>query len=230
MVTDQLRARGISDERVLAAMATVPREAFLDPAEQGRAYRDAALPIAQGQTMSQPWIVARMTELLRVVAGDRVLEIGTGSGYQAAILAAIGARVWTIERHRRLAVAARERLAAQGFGDVHVEVGDGSAGAPAGAPWDGIIVAAAAPVVPPSLPDQLAIGGRLVIPVGPWGSQQLLAIERSGPDDWRTETAGAVVFVPLIGVEGFAEPGSGSGAGPGSGSGSGGGSGSGEGT
>ena len=115
MVADQLRARGIADERVLAAMASVPREAFLDPAAREGAYRDAALPIGQGQTMSQPWIVARMTELLQVVAGDRVLEIGTGSGYQAAILAAIGARVWTIERHRGLADTARERLAAQGF-------------------------------------------------------------------------------------------------------------------
>ena len=212
MVTDQLRARGIADERVLAAMASVPREAFLDPATQAGAYRDAALPIAQGQTMSQPWIVARMTELLQIVAGDRVLEIGTGSGYQAAILAAIGARVWTIERHRALADTARERLAAHGFGDVHVEVGDGSAGAPDGAPWDGIIVAAAAPAVPPSLPGQLVIGGRLVLPVGAWGSQELLAIERRGPDEWHTERAGPVVFVPLIGVEGYPATGTGEGS------------------
>ena len=203
MVADQLRARGIGDERVLAAMAAVPREAFLEPEAQGAAYRDAAIAIPEGQTMSQPWVVARMTELLRIVPGDRVLEIGTGSGYQAAILGTLGARVRTIERHPRLADAARQRLVEQGIGDVEVEVGDGSGGAPDGAPWDGIIVTAAAPIVPPSLPGQLAIGGRLVIPVGPRGSQELLAIERRGPQDWFTESDGAVVFVPLIGAEGF---------------------------
>jgi protein-L-isoaspartate(D-aspartate) O-methyltransferase len=203
MVADQLRARGIGDERVLAAMAAVPREAFLEPEAQGAAYRDAAIAIPEGQTMSQPWVVARMTELLRIVPGDRVLEIGTGSGYQAAILGTLGARVRSIERHPRLADAARQRLVEQGIRDVDVEVGDGSGGAPDGAPWDGIIVTAAAPIVPPSLPGQLAIGGRLVIPVGPRGSQELLAIERRGPQEWFTESDGAVVFVPLIGAEGF---------------------------
>lgn len=203
MVANQLRARGIADERVLAAMTTVRREAFLEPAARDAAYRDAAIAIPEGQTMSQPWVVARMTELLRVVPGDRVLEIGTGSGYQAAILATLGARVRTVERHQRLADAARQRLAEQGIEGVEVEVRDGSGGAPDGAPWDGIIVTAAAPIVPPSLPGQLAIGGRLVIPVGSRGSQELLAIERRGPEDWYTESDGPVVFVPLIGEEGF---------------------------
>ncbi len=204
MVTHQLRGRGIRDERVLAAMAEVPREAFLDPDARASAYRDAALPIANGQTMSQPFVVARMTELLEVAPGDRILEIGTGSGYQAAILARLGARVHSIERHKRLADTARERLAGQGFAGIEVVVGDGSLGDPDGAPWDGIIVTAAAPVVPPSLPRQLAIGARLVIPVGSRWSQELLAIERRGRDDWFTETDGAVVFVPLLGEEGFA--------------------------
>jgi len=207
MVAHQLRDRGIHDERVLQAMADVPREAFLDPDVRASAYRDAALPIAKGQTMSQPFVVARMTELLRVMPGDRILEIGTGSGYQAAILARLGARVHSIERHPGLAETARERLAAQGFVGVEITVGDGSLGAPDGAPWDGIIVTAAAPVVPPSLPRQLAIGARLVIPVGSRGSQELLAIERRGLDEWLTETDGAVVFVPLLGAEGFALPG-----------------------
>ena len=203
MVADQLRARGIADERVLAAMAAVPREAFLEPAMRDIAYRDGALAIPEGQTMSQPWVVARMTELLRVVPGERILEIGTGSGYQAAVLAYLGARVRSIERHPRLADAARQRLEDQGITGVEVEVGDGSAGAPDGAPWDGIIVTAAAPIVPPSLPGQLAIGGRLVIPVGSRGTQELLVIERRGPAEWFTESDGAVVFVPLIGAEGF---------------------------
>jgi len=207
MVTQQLRARGILDERVLAAMAEVPREAFLDPDTRASAYRDAALPIAEGQTMSQPYVVARMTELLQVVQDDRVLEIGTGSGYQAAVLARLGARVHSIERHPRLAATAMARLAEQGVRGVEVVVGDGSSGAPGGAPWDGIIVTAAAPIVPPSLPRQLAIGARLVIPVGGRGSQELLMIERRGPDDWSTTSDGAVVFVPLVGAEGFAVPG-----------------------
>jgi protein-L-isoaspartate(D-aspartate) O-methyltransferase len=203
MVANQLRARGIADERVLAAMTSVRREAFLEPGARDAAYRDAAIAIPEGQTMSQPWVVARMTELLRIVPGERILEIGTGSGYQAAILATLGARVLTIERHPRLADAARQRLAEQGIENVEVEVGDGSGGAPDGAPWDGIIVTAAAPIVPPSLPGQLAIGGRLVIPVGSRGTQELLAIERRGPEDWFTESDGPVVFVPLIGEEGF---------------------------
>lgn len=208
MVEQQLRRRGIRDERVLQAMATVRREAFLDPGARDIAYRDAAIPIADHQTMSQPLIVARMTELLRILPGDHVLEIGTGSGYQAAVLATVGALVRSIERHPHLAETARGRLAAEGIAGVEIVVGDGSAGDPTGAPWDGIIVTAAAPIVPPSLPSQLAIGARLVIPVGRRGEQELLVVERRGPDDWFTETDGAVVFVPLLGTEGFEVPGS----------------------
>lgn len=207
MVEHQLRRHGIRDERVLHAMATVRREAFLDPGARGAAYRDAAIPIADGQTMSQPRIVARMTELLAMVPDDRILEIGTGSGYQAAVLATMGARVRSIERHKGLAQTARERLAAEGLSGVEIIVGDGSTGDPGGAPWDGIIVTAAAPAVPPSLLQQLAIGARLVIPVGQRGEQELLVVERGGPDDWTTESDGAVVFVPLLGAEGFDVPG-----------------------
>src|SRR5512134_1536328 len=144
MVRDQLRARGIGDERVLTAMAEVPREAFVDASAQRRAYADEALPIEHGQTISQPWIVARMTELLASRPGDRVLELGTGSGYQAAILASLGARVTSLERHADLADRARDRLVALGLDEsVEIRVTDGSLGDPDGAPYDGIIVTAA---------------------------------------------------------------------------------------
>lgn len=203
MVERQLRARGIADERVLAAMASVPREAFLDERQRGYAYADEALPIESGQTISQPYVVARMTELLATHPGDRILEIGTGSGYQAAILAAIGCRVTSIERHPELAEAARARLAGIPPADtVEVRVGDGTLGAPDGAPWDGIIVTAAAPAVPASLREQLADGARLVIPVGSRMRQDLLVVTRRG-DEWTEQSDGAVVFVPLIGDEGF---------------------------
>ena len=203
MVERQLRARGIADERVLAAMASVPREAFLDERQRGYAYADEALPIESGQTISQPYVVARMTELLATRPGDRILEIGTGSGYQAAILAAIGCRVTSIERHPELAEAARVRLAGMPPADtVEVRVGDGTLGAPDGAPWDGIIVTAAAPAVPASLREQLADGARLVIPVGSRMRQDLLVVTRHG-DEWTEQSDGAVVFVPLIGDEGF---------------------------
>lgn len=203
MVERQLRARGIADERVLAAMASVPREAFLDERQRGYAYADEALPIESGQTISQPYVVARMTELLATHPGDRILEIGTGSGYQAAILAAIGCRVTSIERHPELAEAARARLAGIPPADtVEVRVGDGTLGAPDGAPWDGIIVTAAAPAVPASLREQLADGARLVIPVGSRMRQDLLVVTRRG-NEWTEQSDGAVVFVPLIGDEGF---------------------------
>src|SRR4051794_25432222 len=185
MVERQLRGRGIRDERVLVAMASVPREAFLDPEQDRLAYADEALPIAFGQTISQPYIVGRMTELLGVGPGDRVLEIGTGSGYQAAVLAAMGCHVTTIERHAGLAADARQRLQTLGLGaDVEIRVGDGSLGAPDGAPWRGILVAAAAPTIPDALREQLdPAGGRLVLPVGPRNHQSLLAIVRNG-NDW----------------------------------------------
>jgi protein-L-isoaspartate(D-aspartate) O-methyltransferase len=207
MVAVQLRGRGIADERVLAVMGALPREQFMDSRDSGAAYFDGAASIAEGQTISQPYVVARMTELLRVAPGDRVLEIGTGSGYQTAVLAGLGARVRSIERFPSLATAARERLAALGIADVDVRVGDGSLGDPEGAPWDGIIVTAAAPAVPDSLREQLAVGARLVIPVGERWNQLLIVVERRGPSDWAETPDGAVVFVPLIGREGFPEPG-----------------------
>jgi len=203
MVAQQLERRGIRDRRVLAAMASVRREAFIPREPRESAYDDRALPIDEGQTISQPYIVARMTELLEVEAGDRVLEIGTGSGYQAAVLATLGARVVSIERHEALGRAARAVLEAQGFEDVEVRVGDGSVGDPAGAPWDGIIVTAAAPDVPATLREQLAIGGRLVIPVGNRREQQLLVVERRSARDWRDRSDGPVVFVPLVGEAGW---------------------------
>lgn len=204
MVDGQLRARGIADERVLAAMLAIPREAFLDERQRRLAYADEALPIEAGQTISQPYIVARMTELLRVAPGDRVLEIGTGSGYQAAVLAAIGCRVVTIERHAALADSARERLRELGLGElVEVRIGDGSVGALDGAPWRAILVTAAAPSIPPALREQLdPDGGRLVLPVGQRMHQELIVVTRDG-DQWLEESDGPVAFVPLIGEGGF---------------------------
>jgi protein-L-isoaspartate(D-aspartate) O-methyltransferase len=205
MVAQQLERRGIRDPRVLEVMATTPREAFVPGVPASLAYDDRALPIDAGQTISQPYMVARMTELLGVKPGDRILEIGTGSGYQAAVLARLGARVTTIERHPDLAETAGERLAALGIDGVDVRVGDGSQGEPEGAPWDGIVVTAAAPSIPPALREQLAIGGRLVIPVGPRYQQDLVVVERVGPAEWREWSDGPVVFVPLVGEGGWEE-------------------------
>ena len=206
MVARQLRARGIADERVLTAMATIPREAFLDDRQRDYAYADEALPIESGQTISQPYVVARMTELLAPQSGDRILEIGTGSGYQAAVLASMGAHVTSIERHASLADGARDRLAhVLPDAPVEVRVADGTLGAPDGAPWDGIIVTAAAPAIPDPLREQLADGARLVIPVGTRMRQELLVVTRHG-DEWIEQPDGAVVFVPLIGDEGFDGP------------------------
>ena len=205
MVAQQLRRRGIRDERVLDAMATTPREQFVPGVPTSLAYDDRALPIDAGQTISQPYMVARMTELLRVQPGKRVLEIGTGSGYQAAVLARLGAKVTTIERISDLADAARDRLRALGIDGVDVHVGDGSRGEPEGAPWDGIVVTAAAPAIPDALREQLGVGARLVIPVGPRYQQDLVVVQRRGPNDWQEWTDGAVVFVPLVGEAGWSE-------------------------
>jgi protein-L-isoaspartate(D-aspartate) O-methyltransferase len=203
MVADQLRGRGIHDERVLRAMGEVPRESFVDVDDPRRAYDDEALPIELGQTISQPYMVARMTELLATRPGDRVLEIGTGSGYQAAILDALGCRVTTIERHPDLAASARARLTSLGYGAaVEVLAADGSLGWADGAPWDGILVAAAAPIIPNALRDQLADGARLVIPVGPRDRQILTVVTRHG-NEWMDVPDGACVFVPLVGAGGY---------------------------
>ena len=203
MVADQLRARGIADERVLQAMGAVPRDRFVPDEAQHDAYADEALPIGAGQTISQPYMVARMTELLEVQPGDRILEIGTGSGYQAAVLAWLGARVTTLERHAALIPLARERIDAVGLADaVEVRLADGSLGDAAGAPWDGIIVTAAAPAIPDALREQLGDGARLVIPVGPRDRQVLTVVTRHG-QDWTEHRDGACTFVPLIGAGGF---------------------------
>ena len=203
MVEDQLRARDIADERVLAAMGAVPREAFVADGDQGDAYADRALPIGAGQTISQPLMVARMTELLEVQSGDRILEIGTGSGYQAAVLAWLGAEVTSLERQAALIPAARTRIEALRLaGSVTIREADGSLGDLAGAPWDGIIVTAAAPAIPIPLREQLADRGHLVIPVGPRDHQVLTVVTRRG-NEWLDRAEGGCVFVPLIGPGGF---------------------------
>jgi protein-L-isoaspartate(D-aspartate) O-methyltransferase len=204
MVEHQLRERGIRDPRVLEAMALVPRELFVPEWRRDAAYADAALPIPGGQTISQPYVVARMTELLDVSPGMRVLEVGTGSGYQAAVLAELGALVTTIERVPELAASARERLHRLGYADrVDVRLGDGSLGDPAGAPWPRIVATAAAPRIPEPLREQLEpAGGRLVVPVGGRDHQELLVVTREG-DEWLERSDGSVVFVPLVGEAGW---------------------------
>ena len=205
MVARQLRRRGIRDERVLQAMATTPREEFVPGVPTSLAYDDRALPIDAGQTISQPYMVARMSELLRVEPGDRILEIGTGSGYQAAVLARLGAKVTSIERLPDLAEGARAKLRELEIEGVDIRLGDGSIGEPEGAPWDGIVVTAAAPAIPDPLREQLEIGARLVIPVGPRYQQDLVVVERRGPNDWQEWSDGAVVFVPLVGEGGWSD-------------------------
>lgn len=206
MVADQLAERGIRDPRVLAAFRRVPREHFVDPGLEALAYRDQPLPIGCGQTISQPYVVALMTELLALGPGDRVLEIGTGSGYATAILASIAAEVWSVERFLPLAEAARARLAELGLERVHIRVGDGTLGWPEHGPFDAIVVYAGGPRVPPALRAQLAPGGRMVIPVGPDEDEQaLLRVTRLAGGDVRVEDFGGVRFVPLVGREGWPE-------------------------
>jgi protein-L-isoaspartate(D-aspartate) O-methyltransferase len=202
MVERQLRPRGITDERVLAAMGRVPRELFVPESMRGLAYEDGALPIGSGQTISQPLIVAAICSLLELSGAERVLDVGTGSGYQAAVLAELAREVVTIERVPELYEWARAALAAAGYDQVDVRLGDGSLGVSERAPFDAIAVAAAAPTVPPALFDQLADGGRLVLPRGTRWGQELVQVVRTG-DGPVERTSIPCRFVPLIGAGGF---------------------------
>ncbi len=208
MVETQLRTRGIRDEAVLEAMRAVPREAFIAGELAEFAYEDAPLPIEAGQTISQPYIVAAMLVALEIAPHHRVLEVGTGSGYAAAVLSRVAADVYTIERHAELAEAAERRLHTLGYANVHVRHGDGTLGWPEHAPYDAIMVAAGGPEVPEPLLEQLAVGGRLVIPIGPTPRlQKLVRVTRTGDDSYTREDLGDVRFVPLVGAQGWTEPG-----------------------
>lgn len=203
MVDRQIAARGIADIRVLDAMLEVPREEFVPEEVREFAYDDTPLPIEAGQTISQPYIVALMIEAAAIAQGDRILEIGVGSGYAAAVMSRIGRRVHAIDRHGELADLARDRLAQLGYDNVVVRTGDGTRGWPENAPFDVILVAASGPGIPEPLCRQLVIGGRLVIPVGDPDQQQLVRITRTAQNDYREEDLGPVRFVPLIGAHGW---------------------------
>jgi protein-L-isoaspartate(D-aspartate) O-methyltransferase len=204
MVEHQIARRGVCDPLVLEAMGRIPREAFVLPGWEDEAYEDQPLPIADRQTISQPYIVAYMIEAAGLRPGDRALEIGTGSGYAAAVMAAIAARVYTIERHPGLAETACQRLRELGLHNVEIRVGDGTLGWPEAQPFDAIIVTAGGPKVPTELREQLAIGGRLVIPVGDTTHRQsLVRVVREGSTDFREEALADVAFVPLIGEGGW---------------------------
>jgi protein-L-isoaspartate(D-aspartate) O-methyltransferase len=204
MVRQQIEERGITDQAVLRAMQTVPRHFFVPERYQHRAYDDGPLPILAGQTISQPYVVALMIAKLTLSPTDRVLEIGTGSGYAAAVLSRIAALVYTIERHHKLVQYAQQRFRRLGYENIQVRHGDGTQGWPEHAPYDGIVVAAGGPAVPESLRQQLALGGRLVIPVGQKKRQQwLVRVTRIAHDQFETERLNPVAFVPLIGEEGW---------------------------
>ncbi len=204
MIRAQLQRRGITDRRVLQAMREVPRHAFVPPEWRHEAYSDRPLPIADDQTISQPYMVAIMTQSLALQGHERVLEVGTGSGYQAAVLSRLAAQVYSIEYFPNLAETARAVLQRLGYTNVQVMTGDGGLGLPAHAPYHGILVAAAAPHVPQSLLGQLAEGGRMAIPVGSVASQELLIITRHG-DDYPQARSVPCRFVPLLGQEGWTE-------------------------
>lgn len=205
MLEKQLRRRGVSDLGVLAAMASARREEFVPHELRQRAYEDAPLPIGEGQTISQPYIVATMTAALELTGTERVLEIGTGSGYQAAVLSKMAKIVFTVESRSELASAAAARLERLGYGNVHVHCGDGTLGLPEFAPFEAILVAAAAPAVPEPLRVQLREGGRLIMPVGDAENQELRYIERQG-NSFLTRSLESCRFVPLIGYHGWKEP------------------------
>lgn len=208
MAEVQIARRGIRDPGLLEALRQVPRERFVAPDLAEFAYEDAPLQIEEGQTISQPYIVAEMIEAAEVGAGDRVLEVGAGSGYAAAVIGQIAGRVFAIERHEELADSAAERLHDLGYDNVELRVGDGTLGWPEAAPFDAILVAAGGPEVPAALKEQLAIGGRLVMPVGEQGQQKLVKLIRTGADRYDEEDRGWVRFVPLIGEQGWMEDGS----------------------
>ena len=207
MVELQLARRGVRDPLVLQAMAKVPREAFVQPGFEEFAYEDSPLPIGEGQTISQPYVVALMIEAAEVKPGERVLEVGAGSGYAAAVLAQIADRVYGIERHATLVRAAQKRLSDLGYTNVELRAGDGTLGWPEAAPFDAILVAAGGPHVPQALKEQLAVGGRLIMPVGAAGMQNLLKITRKPDGEFEEQSLGAVAFVPLVGEHGWAENG-----------------------
>jgi protein-L-isoaspartate(D-aspartate) O-methyltransferase len=193
----ELKQKGIVDEEVLRAIDTVPRHMFMDPAFLIHAYVDKAFPISSGQTISQPYTVAVQTSLLKVKRRDKILEVGTGSGYQAAILAAMGAKVYTIERFRELFLKAQTTLTSLGY-SADFFYGDGYEGKPQYGPFDGIVITAAAPAVPESLLQQLKNGGRLVVPIGSTDNQVMTVVERTGPDSFEYSQYGNFVFVPML--------------------------------
>lgn len=207
MVQKQLKDRDITDEAVIQSMLTVPRHRFVSEDKQDLAYYDTALEIEAGQTISQPYIVALMVQALGLSANDKVLEIGTGSGYSAAILSRMVMNVYTIERHDLLARLAKERFENQGYENIKVRVGDGTLGWAEKAPFNAILVTAGGPVIPDSLIDQLDLGGRLVIPVGDKGEQHLIRVKKTRTDHLIEEDLGLVCFVPLIGIKGWNEAG-----------------------
>jgi len=205
MIEKQVRRRGVTDPAVLAAMQAVPRHEFVAEEIRSNAYADAPLPIGGGQTISQPYIVAAMTAALHLRASDKVLEIGTGCGYQAAVLACLAKDVFTIERRPELASGACARLARLGYSNAHVHCGDGTLGLPEFAPFDAILVAAAAPAIPKPLLVQLAEGGRMILPLGGVEHQELQLIEKHG-DAFPTKMLEGCRFVPLVGYHGWQEP------------------------
>ncbi len=206
MVEMQIARRGVTNQRILDAMRKVPREKFVEEGFEEFAYEDSPLPIGQGQTISQPFVVAHTIDAAKLEPGDRVLEVGAGSGYAAAVIAEIAAEVFTIERHAELGEAARRRLKTLGFDNVELRIGDGTRGWPEEAPFDAIIVAAGGPAAPMALKEQLEIGGRLIIPVGEERrSQRLMRVTRLAADRFGEEDLGGVMFVPLIGEQGWAE-------------------------
>ncbi len=206
MVARQIAARGVRDKAVLAAMRAVPRDAFVNPAQAAFAYDDTPLPIGEGQTISQPYVVAVMLEAARIRASDTVLEVGAGSGYLAALMSRMAQRVIAVERQPILAHAARDRLSRMGYANVEIRAGDGTEGCPEAAPFDAIIVSAGGPAIPPPLREQLAIGGRLVMPIGGAGDQRLIRIIRSSAEAFSQDALGSVRFVPLIGAHGWPAP------------------------